>query len=121
MKIKFNFKLTVFLVSLFISLLILILGNKNSYCLSFGFICLGLSIALYVWYNNEKSINSIAEIDSQVEIIEDDETVDDNEKTYMISQLYLRQSKLIKNKKKVARVFYITAVLFVFIGIIALF
>ena len=121
MKKNFSLKLTIFLVSLFISLLILILGNKNQYCLSFGFICLGFSIASYVFYNDEKTTKEIALIEQQLEELDEDETIEEEEKDFIEQQLYLRENKLLKNKKKVTIVFYLSAVLLVFLGLMGIF
>ena len=48
MKNKINFKLTAILVSLFIGFLLIVLGNKNKYCLSFGLIFLAIALLIYV-------------------------------------------------------------------------
>ena len=126
MKFKFNFKLTAFLVSLFISLIIVILGNKNQYCLSFGFMLMGVSLSLFVLYNNEKTYITIDEIDAQLdevdlEMAEVDDELAQEEYAYVVKQLYLRRVKLLKRKKKVALTFYLCSALLVILGIIGLF
>ena len=73
MKKKFNLKLTAFLVSLFISLMIIILGNKNPYCLSFGFVFMSVSMVLYVLYNNEKTTKTILELDNAIDELDETE------------------------------------------------
>ena len=132
MKFKFNFKLTAFLVSLFISLLIIILGNKNKYCLSFGFAMLGFALVIFVMYNNEKTDKTIEEVDAQIDELsqeytdldeEDDlngEVLEENY-AYSIKQLYIRRSKLLKRKKKVVITFYLCAALLVLFGIVGIF
>lgn len=127
MKFKFNFKLTAFLVSLFLSLIILILGNKNQYCLCFGFILLGLSAALFVYYNNDKTTQTIEEINKEVDELdeefaqfEDNEEIQE-ERAYALQQLYLRQNRLMKRKRKVSVTFYLCAGLLILLGIIGFF
>ena len=44
---KFNLKLTLLLVSLFIGLILMAFGNMNRYCLSFGLAILGGTIAMW--------------------------------------------------------------------------
>ncbi len=53
---KLNIKLTVCLVSLFISVILLIIGSifKNNYCLCFGLIFASLSIIAYSYNEFEK-------------------------------------------------------------------
>lgn len=132
MKKKFNFKLTALLVSLFISLILIILGNSNKYCLSFGFILLGLAAALYVLYNNEKTLHEIDEINKELDEIDlnedfdfdsdgEEDLLNDEDKAYVLQQLYLRQGNLIKRKKKVTIIFYLCAALMVLLGIIGIF
>jgi hypothetical protein len=132
MKKKFNFKLTALLVSLFLSLIIIILGNKNKYCLSFGFILLGFCAAFFVNYNNEKTDKQIQEIDREldeldlsdgIDIDEDGEedVITDEEKAYILQQLCLQQSNLTKRKKKVSITFYLCAAMLVLLGILGIF
>lgn len=120
MKKNFNFKLTIFLVGLFVSLIVLILGNKNSYCLSFGFVLLGVTVALYVWYNNEKMDNAISEINQQIDEINEEADIEEEEHAYIVRQLLISQNNLIKKKKKVAIVFYTCGILLALLGFIAI-
>ena len=127
MKFKFNFKLTAFLVSLFLSLIVLILGNKNQYYLSFGFVLLGISAILFVFYTNEKTQQAIEEVDREIEKY--DEEFDEFEETeellderaYVMQQLYLSQNKLMKRKRKVTITFYLCAALLILLGIVGIF
>lgn len=128
MKFKFNFKLTAFLVSLFLSLIVLILGNKNPYCLSFGFIFLGISAVLFVFYTNEKTQQYIAEVDKEIDKYDQefDKLNEDNEeiqmeRAYVMQQLYLSQNKLMKRKRKITIVFYLCAALLIVLGIVGIF
>lgn len=44
---KLNLLLTISLVSLFISIILIIVGNINIYCLSFGFLFLAIALGLF--------------------------------------------------------------------------
>ena len=109
MKKKFNYKLTISLVSLFISLLLLILGNKNNYCLSFGFILMGVAIAFYAFQKSEKFDETLVEIDNDIQEI-------DEKDTFSILQLQKEKKKFIKQKKRFNFVFYLCAILLVVVG-----
>lgn len=124
MKKNFNFKLTIFLVSLFLGLLLTILGSKSSYCLSFGLIVLGLSLALFVWYNEEQTTKSLSEIEQEIDEItsvdiEDEEL--EKERIYILGQLLIAQKKLIKKKKSVLITFSLCGFALVVLGFVNMF
>lgn len=124
MKRKFNFKLTIFLVSLFLGLLLTILGGKSYYCLSFGLIMLGISLALFVWYNDEQTTKNLGEIEQEIDEItsvdiEDEEL--EKERIYILGQLLTAQKKLIKKKKSVLITFSLCGFALVVLGFINLF
>lgn len=129
MKFKFNLKLTSFLVSLFLSLLLVILGSKNEYCLSFGFMLMGVSLILFVVYNNDKTKKALSELEQDIDELnneiesfqsdEDDEIVE--ESTYVLKQMYLRQSKIKKNAKKSIVTFTICGFALILLGFVSLF
>ena len=128
MKIKFNLKLTAFLVSLFISLLLVILGSKNTLCLSFGFMLMGVSLAGFIWYMNEKIDNELIELNQAIDELTSDENLNEEEsdeeieeQTYILQQLYLRQKQLIKKKRKVKIVFGICGGALALLGFVNLF
>ena len=95
MKKRFNLKLTMFLVSLFVSLLILVLGNKNIYCLSFGLILLGVSLGLFIYYAIGETDIAVKQIEEDIDEI-DAKTEEDG---FMLQDLYTIQRKL--NKKNI--------------------
>jgi len=109
MKKNFNYKLTISLVSLFISLLLIILGNKNNYCLSFGFILMGVAIAFYALFKTEKLDSALIEVNNDIQNAS-------NEDTFVLQQLAKEQRKLIKMKKRLGFVFYSCATLLVIVG-----
>ncbi len=113
-KKKFDLKLTAFLVSLFIGFLLLILGNKNTYCLSFGFIVLAGSLALYAMYK----INKLKEMQAEAEQAMEETPLED---TYALKELYQLKTKIKKNMRSIAIVFYLTAVLLFVLGVANLF
>ena len=109
MKFKFNYKLTISLVSLFVSFLLIILGNKNRYCLSFGFILMGVAIAFYAIYKTEKFNETIIEISNEIE-----ET--NEEDTFSLTQLNKERKRFVSQKKRFNFVFYLCAFLLVIVG-----
>lgn len=121
MKGKFNIKLTAFLVSLFVSLLIIILGNKNKYCLAFGFIVLSLSVVLYVLYNDDKTKEINAEIEERIAEIENDNEMPEDERDYAMQELFLCQIKLMKRKKRITIIFYLFAIMLFVLGFFSMF
>lgn len=126
MKFKFNLKLTAFLVSLFIGLLLLILGNKNIFCLSFGLIIVGLSFVVFVLYFNSKAKETYAEIEKQIEDIDNaeeelEEYEDNDELFYYKNDLYTQKRKLLKKQKSLNIILYLGALAFVVVGFMGLF
>ena len=106
---KFNYKLTISLVSLFISLLLIILGNKNNYCLSFGFILMGVALGFYTFYKAEKFDSAIVEINNDIE-----ET--NLEDTFALNELNKEKKRFIKQRKRFNFVFYFSAFMLVIVG-----
>lgn len=121
MKKKFNIKLTAFLVSLFVSLLIVVLGNKNQYCLCFGFILMAVSMVLYVLYNNDKTEKALEEINDEIDELTENEQDESDEEIYVLQQLYIRQGKLLKRKKSIAGTFYLFSGLLVVLAVFGIF
>ena len=78
-KNKFNLKLTAFLVSLFLSLLLVILGGKNKYCLAFGFIMMGISLELFILYSNEKMQIELSQINEDIDEVDVSEEIEEEE------------------------------------------
>ena len=133
-KFQFNFKLTAFLVSLFVSLILVIVGSGNKYCLSFGFILMGLSLSLFIWYNNEKTQKTLESLEADIDYVEqydENEIVDEEhedltfeneeERIYVLKQLYVRQNKLRKQKRKSIILFNLCGFVLVILGFVGLF
>ncbi len=70
---KLNLLLTISLVSLFISLLLILIGNKNVYCQSFGFLFLAVAIAVFAADRSIKISNQIKENRESIAVLEEDE------------------------------------------------
>lgn len=120
-KFKFNFKLTAFLVSLFLSLLLMILGSENKYCLSFGFMVLGASLELFLWYNSEKMQNYLNELNQEIDEVETTEELSDEDKAYILQQLYVAKKKIEKKSRSSNIAFAICGGVLIIAGFIALF
>ena len=136
-KFKLNFKLTLYLVGLFVGFLLIFLGGKFDVCRSLGMISLGISMGLYIFFYTDivkKNINKIDSAIEQVESgffpIEDEIKSDDDEeteivkekiedetvKTYMLEQLNAKRKKIIKNDKKVKLLFAVSGLFLVIAG-----
>lgn len=106
MKKEFNLKLTLFLVSLFIGLLLVIIGNSNKYCLCFGFVAMGISFGFYTLFKTEKYDSEILKLQNQKDENDDEEA--------MLTDKVIK--KLTKQKHKFVAIFSVATVLMVFVG-----
>ena len=120
-KFKFNFKLIIAMLSLFSSLILVILGSKNNYCLSFGFMLLGISIELFMIYLNEKYKNELIKLAEEIDEVDTSEDLDEEEKVYILQQLYLRQKHITKKNKRTNFVFATCGALMILLGVFNLF
>lgn len=89
---KLNLKLTLILVSLFISLILLILGGslKNNFCLCFGMIFLSLALVVFLVGEMQKLSDMQRQMQLEAESVE-------TEEEYL--QLKLAQKEMKKQKK----------------------
>ena len=108
-------------MSLFASLLLVILGSKNKYCLSFGFIILGVSLILFILYFNDKFQKELNTLNQEIDGFDIDETVEDDEKLYILQHLYIRQKQITRSKKRISVVFAICGVTIALLGIFGMF
>ena len=92
-------------MSLFVSLALVILGSRNKYCLSFGFICLGISLILFELQINEKYKKIILQINEEIDELDADEEIEEEDKVYILQQLYIRQKQISKQQKRMKIVF----------------
>ncbi len=118
---KINAKLTAFLVSLFIGLLLLILGSKVKLCFSFGFIVLGISLGLFVLYSHEKTQRTLIEVNEKLEQASEDEELTDEDKVYVLAQLGFQQKQLNKQQKRINLLFSITGIVLIIAGFVNMF
>lgn len=114
MKKKFNYKLTISLVSLFISLLILIFFNQNKFGLFFGFLFLGASLLLYGYFRASLLNETINKTNQELEETEyvEDGAVDE----------VLKELKHVKRLKRSTQItFYLAGGLIIVFSILMLF
>ena len=114
MKKKFNYKLTLSLVSLFISLLILIFFNQNKFGLFFGFLFLGASLLLYGYFRASLLNETVNKTNQELEETEyvEDGAVDE----------VLKELKHVKRLKRSTQItFYLAGGLIIVFSILMLF
>ena len=125
-KFKFNFKLTLFLVGLFISFLLIFLSGKFEICCPIGLICLGISFILYIYFYADSVNKALKRIQRKITKLEDgdtesfqedyeDELEEDEQEDiedltqeeieYMLMQLHLKKKKITKSNKKIKILF----------------
>ena len=121
MKFKINAKLTAFLVSLFVSLILIVFGNKNNYCLRLGLIFLATAMVFFALFNKERTQKMLDELDEEIEKVENDEEIDEEDRIYVIKELYVRSGKLLKRKKSGTILFYLFASFLVLLAIFGTF
>lgn len=137
-KFKFNFKLTLFLVGLFISFLLIFLSGKFEVCRPIGLICLGVSFILYIYFYSDNVSKTLKRIQREITKLEDgeDESFQEDyeeddlneneqelmedltqeEKEYMLMQLYLKKKKITKSNKKIKFLFILSGGLLIVAG-----
>ena len=113
-KKNFNYKLTLMLVGLFVGMLLIVLGNKNVYCLGFGFIFLGVSLIFYAYEKSKKLQSTIFEINEEFGKVQKDDFI-------YIAELTKAKKQLTKQKNITCIMFYIFAGLIIFLGISTMF
>lgn len=114
MKIKFNLWLTISLVSLFISVLLLILDNQNKYCQFFSLILLAVAIVSLCQYR----VKAIDKLRREIDDTLNYELEVDDEEFLPLSKDYV---DLKKKKIKINIFAYLFALLLLIAGIFCLF
>ena len=114
MKKKINFKLTFSLVSLFIGFLLIVLGNKNKYCLSFGLIFLASALLLYLFDKYKKINDAMIELD----VLIDETDIQDFDK---ITELSEQKRVLKKQKSFTCSMCFVFAFLLILVAFVNLF
>lgn len=109
---KKTIKLICFFASLILGIILLILGNKNKYCLSFGTMLIGVSFVTFAFFKDEVFKQDLEKFNNEIE--SEEYEIDENE--------YKKITKKAKRKKNFAFCMFLLAgaVLF-FAGIITLF
>ena len=95
---------------------------------------MGLSLSLFVWYNNEKTQKTLESLEADIDYVEqydENEIVDEEhedltfeneeERIYVLKQLYVRQNKLRKQKRKSIILFNLCGFVLVILGFVGLF
>ena len=85
---------------------------------------MAISMVIYVFYNNEKTQNLMDQINEEIESLgefDDVENVESDERFYIVQQLCIKQSKLLKRKKSISFLFYLFAGLLVVLAIFGIF
>ena len=118
---KLNLKLTAFLVSLFIGLMLIILGSKVKICFSFGFMVVGFSLVIYVLYSAEKTQKFMIDVHEKLEQSSENDEFTEDEKIYVLTQLSLQQKRLKKQQKRINILFSTTAFLLIIMGFVNMF
>lgn len=113
MKFKFNYKLTISLVSLFIGFILFIFGNENKYCLFFGFIFFAIGLIMLAVDRTRKIDKRRIEIDNQ--LYSDEELKDE-----LLTELNNESYRLNRQKKRINITSYACAILFVVVAIFVL-
>ncbi len=108
---KFNFKLTIALVSLFVSVILLVFANMAKECI--GFACFFMAVSCITFALNRKE-----KIDTTIRLTNEDlENEEDDEVVY---QVQLEKKKYLKSARRIQFSLYLCAVLLVIVGIFAL-
>ena len=118
---KFNLKLTAFLVSFFIGLLLLILGSKSKVCFSFGFVLIGSALMFFVLYSHERTQKMLIEVSEKLEQAYDDKELPEEERLYVLAELGLQQKRLNKQQKRINLLFSITGAVLIVAGFVNMF
>ena len=118
---KINFKLTAFLVSFFIGLLLLILGSKCTICFSFGFVLIGSALMMFVLYSHERTQKMSIDVSEKLEQAYDDKDLTEDERLYVLAELGLQQKRLYKQQKRINLLFSITGVVLIIAGFVNMF
>ena len=106
MKTKFNLKLTLAVVSLFVSLIFLVFSSKSKVCLFFGLLLLGFTLIFFAYTRVQDM--KVVERKTEEEI-EAEEDVD----VQVLHETYKELGKLKRTKIKTQIVFYLTGALLI--------
>ena len=93
-KFKFNYKLTAFLVGLFISFLLIFLGGKFEICRPFGVMCLGLSLLCYPYYHSDNVKKTMQKLEKRVDQIQGTDEPDFEENVEDLEDEKLKKERL---------------------------
>ncbi len=110
---KFNTKLTIALVSLFIGLILVAFGQVSKLFIMFGCFCVSVSFVLWALDRQDKVNKTLAATDEDVN---SDSTITEEE----MFEVEVAKQKLIKQNRKLQASLFIGAVLMIILGFCAL-
>lgn len=114
MKQKFNLKLTLVAVSLFVSLLLLAFSGKHKVCLFLGLLFLGLNLFAFAFIKVQQINEVLKKTDTELEEYEGEDDA-------LLDEVYKQIRKLKSTRRKTQIVFYITSILLVVMAFVTLF
>lgn len=109
---KFNIKLTISLVSFFISLMLLIFSGGNRVCIGIACWLLALALVFFTLSRRENTNELLKNLDEEIELSSQDDADDSID-------LEGERHKLVKNIKRTTFTMYFCATLLVIVGIFA--
>lgn len=82
---------------------------------------LGVSLELFMVYLNDKYQKEIVKIAQEIDEIEVSEEISEEEKVYIINQLYARDKRVDKKRKRTNIVFSACGAIIILLGVLNLF
>ncbi len=122
MKKKVDFRLTISMVSLFIGILVVILGNGLSYCIAIGMILIAASCFVFSGYQSGKLTEQIDYIQTELDNFENDDSPYDPNTSYTRTELreMMEAVRSLKRQRRKSRIIYNTfATVLVIVAIFA--
>lgn len=116
-KFKFNIKLTASLVSLFVAIVLIVIGTKNKYCLGVGLMLLGLGSFLYAWDKRDSNESLQNEANEELSKCNPDKEED----KAIITELHRIKKDIEKKTKRTTIVFTLFGIMMVVMGFISFF
>ena len=108
---KFNIKLTISLVSFFISLILFVFSDKQLVCIGIACWLLAFALVFFALSRSEGANKLLKNIDEEIENSNQDEDDD--------ADLKLTKNKIVKNMKRTTFTMYFCASLLVIVGFFA--
>ncbi len=110
---SFNFKLTIFMVSSFISIALFIFGAKNNICIGLACWALAFSLTFFALHLKEKTLNMSKDYEDNIDEYEENF---DNEELFDIED---KIEKMRKSTKRTTFTMYFCSSLLIIVGFFA--